>query len=559
MAGAPRHPYRVEMLIARPPRPHAGSDRRARWLAALVLAALAVSAVAVPAAAVNPASGTVTASPSPTASGSQAPSAAPSVAPSPPATPVPSAPAAPTPSASPVPSPASPSPSASAPPSPSAQPTPGAPTPTAGPTATPAPTAAPKVALPAAWPTTPTVLGTTIRFYGRGWGHGVGLNQYGARGRALDGQTAPQILAAYFRGTTLSTVSAQTPVRVLVLAGFTAPSSAPLVIRGQVTTWTIDGIAKVFPKDGLLKAWRTTATVDGVATTTWRLRVYAADGTTVLHSAVVSGQLWIRPTSGSTRLQLDSKPSTYDTYRGALRVILGAGSATVVNHVPLDTYLRGVVPVEMPPSWPAEALKAQAVAARSYTVRRLRPTTGSFDVYDDTRSQVYRGIEAESPVTNALLAATPGQILRYGTSVVNAFFHSTGGGATESNEYVFVSSSGAVGSPVAYLRGIADRRADGTAYDSAAPYYSWYTSALSRATLSAMFRADARTNVGDLLRLDLTKRGVSGRLYRVTLSGTGGTKTVSADVFRAVYNARRPLGTLPLRGNMFDTRPLPLP
>jgi hypothetical protein len=74
-----------------------------------------------------------------------------------------------------------------------------------------------------------------------------------------------------------------------------------------------------------------------------------------------------------------------------------------------------------------------------------------------------------------------------------------------------------------------------------------------------MFKADSRTNVGDLTRLGLTKRGVSGRLYRVTLYGSAGTKTVSADVFRSVYNAKRPSGTLPLRANLFDTKPLPAP
>ena len=71
-----------------------------------------------------------------------------------------------------------------------------------------------------------------------------------------------------------------------------------------------------------------------------------------------------------------------------------------------------------------------------------------------------------------------------------------------------------------------------------------------------MFKRDARTNVGDLTRLDLTKRGVSGRLYRVTLTGSTGSKTVSADVFRSVYNTYRPSGTLSLRSNLLDTKPI---
>jgi stage II sporulation protein D len=210
----------------------------------------------------------------------------------------------------------------------------------------------------------------------------------------------------------------------------------------------------------------------------------------------------------------------------------------------------------MPYSWPKEALRAQAMAARSYAYRRLHPTTGTWDVYDDSRSQVYRGVEAEKSVTNDVIDADPGAILKYGTTVVNAFFSSTGGGATESNEYAFTSSSGKIGTPVAYLRGIIDRSEDGVPWDAAAPYFAWTTSALTRAQLSTMFKGDSRTNVGDLVKLDLRKRGVSGRLYAVVLYGSTGTKTVSGDVFRSVYNARRPSGTLSLRSNLFDTRPI---
>jgi stage II sporulation protein D len=397
-----------------------------------------------------------------------------------------------------------------------------------------------------------------VTFYGRGYGHGVGLSQYGARGRALAGQTSAEILAAYFQGTTPATVNPARNVRVLLLKGFKATSTRPLTIYGRSGEWTIDGVAKRFPADAVLRVWRTTKVVNGVTVVKWRYRVLSSDLAVVLHSATASGSLVVRPAAVGTVLQLWSKPTIYDTFRGLLRVILRTGSANVVNHVPLDQYLRGVVPVEMPPSWPVAALEAQAVAARSYAVRRLHPSTGTFDLYDDTRSQVYRGMEAEKASTDAVIAASPGAILRSGSAVVNAFFHSTGGAATEDNEYAFVPSSGKVTSgPVSYLRGISDRAPDGTPYDAASPWYAWRTTTLTRAQVSAMFRTDSRTNVGDVLRLDLRKRGVSGRLYRVTLYGTTGTKTVSADVFRAVYNAARPQGAAMLRSNLFDVAPLP--
>jgi stage II sporulation protein D len=420
----------------------------------------------------------------------------------------------------------------------------------ADPSPTPAPT----------WPSTVTTLGTSVKFYGRGYGHGVGLNQHGARGRALAGQTAEEILAAYYAGTTLDATDPARAVRVLVLSGFPATATSPLTIYGRGGDWTLDGVDAVFPADARLRVWRTTTTVDGVTTTTWRLKVRAPDGVTELYAGTVTASFHVRPATPDTRLQLTSRTSSYDTYRGRLRIILKPTSVNVVNRLGLDDYLRGVVPCEMPASWPAEALRAQAIAARSYAVRRLHPDTGTFDVYDDTRSQVYRGVEAERAATNAAIDAAPGAILRYGSSVVNAFFHSTGGGATENNEYAFVPTSGAVTSgPIPYLRGIRDVAPDGTPYDAGATYYAWTTSTLTRAQLSAMFKTDPRTNVGDLTRLDLRRRGASGRLYRVTLYGSAGSKTVSANVFRSVYNAKRPSGTLPLRSNLFSTSRLPAP
>jgi SpoIID/LytB domain protein len=398
-----------------------------------------------------------------------------------------------------------------------------------------------------------TRLGSTVTFHGQGYGHGVGMNQYGAKGRAASGQTADQILAAYFRGATMSTVNPRKPVRVLVLASYAATSSTPLVVFGRGGRWSIDGTTTVFPRDARLKAWRT----DGG---TWRVRVTAPGSGDELHAASFTGRPHVRPVDPETFLQLYSRPSTYDTYRGTLRLVpTGRGPrVSVVNHLGLDEYIRGVAPVEMPVSWAREAVRAQVIAARSYAVKTLNPDTGTFDVYDDTRSQIYRGIEGERDVTDELVAAEPGAVIRYkGDKVIKAFFFSTGGGATEHNEYAFVGSGGTPGTKVAYLRGIVDRSPDGVPYDAEAPYFAWKTTPLSRETLSAMFARDARTDVGNLTRLDLRRRGVSGRLYQVVLIGSKGSKTVSADVFRAVYNARRPADTRVLRSNLFDTRPIP--
>jgi stage II sporulation protein D len=179
-------------------------------------------------------------------------------------------------------------------------------------------------------------------------------------------------------------------------------------------------------------------------------------------------------------------------------------------------------------------------------------------VSDDTSSQVYLGKEGEKGATDAVILATAGVVRRSGSAIANTLFHSTGGGATEHNENVFVSSTGAkVAGPVSYLRGRADRAPDGTPYDAGAPYETWKTKAYSRTQLSSWFAKDPRTNVGSLTALDLRDRGVSGRLISVTLIGSSGTKTVSGDVFRAVFNANRPAGDPSMRSTLVDTKPVP--
>jgi SpoIID/LytB domain protein len=390
-----------------------------------------------------------------------------------------------------------------------------------------------------------------LTFYGRGYGHGVGMSQYGARGRALAGQLAPQILAHYYAKTTLGVRSTSTTVRVLLLTGFAATATRPLVVVGLVGGWTVDGIATTFPANARLTLAPTAARA-----TTWTLKVSDAAGA-VLATKTVSGDVYVRPINTASVLQLVSKATTTNVYRGFFRIHLTT-SAVVLNHIAIDRYLRDVVPLEMPSSWPAEALKAQAIAARSYALYRVHPTTGLYDVYDDTRSQVYRGKRAETSAGNSAVSSTSGVVLLSGTSLVNALFHSADGGWTENNENVFVSSTGSiVAGAVSYLRGASDRAPDGSSYDKGSPYAAWKTATYDGAALSAMFATDPRTNVGTLSDLDLSHRGVSGRLISVTLTGELGSKTVSGDVFRAVFNAVKPAADPQLRDTLFDIAPIP--
>jgi stage II sporulation protein D len=436
-----------------------------------------------------------------------------------------------------------------------------APLPTASPTKapTPAPTVAPTAvptAAPAPLPPGAVALGDTVTFYGRGYGHGIGLSQYGAQGRAAAGQTAGAILAHYYQGTTLGTLTNQ-QTRVLVLESFAATASNPVQVYGRGGSWTIDGISKTFPADARL---RFTPATSGTATT-WKVTVTATDGST-LYDAASTSSIRVRPAAGTT-LQLWSKPSAYDRFRGVLRLIGktdASARVNVVNELLLESYLRGVVPAEVPATWPVEAVKAQAIAARSYAAYHLHPSTGTYDLYADTRSQMYQGYLVEQAASDSAVSATAGVVLRTPAGgIANALFHSTGGGATENNENVFTSSTGEVVlSGYSYLRGSSDRRPDGSPYDAASPYATWSTKTYTLAQVQAWFAADARTNVGTLVALKLSDRGVSGRLISVTLIGAdGSTKQVSSDIFRAVFNANRPSADRMMRSTLFDLAPIP--
>ncbi|MGZ8501662.1 MAG: SpoIID/LytB domain-containing protein, partial [Candidatus Limnocylindrales bacterium] len=195
----------------------------------------------------------------------------------------------------------------------------------------------------------------TIVFYGHGYGHGVGMSQYGARGRALAGQDAATILAHYYRGTTPGTTDPKRSVRILVLHGFKASATKPLQLFGRGGSWTIDGIAATFPRDAQLRV-RT-------AGTGFRVTVRDAAGSLLL-DRVTKPSLRVRAAKlAAARIQVWSKPGSFDRYRGVIRLRRTTSGIDAINETSLDLYLRGVVPAEMPASWPVEALRAQAIAA----------------------------------------------------------------------------------------------------------------------------------------------------------------------------------------------------
>ena len=210
-------------------------------------------------------------------------------------------------------------------------------------------------------------------------------------------------------------------------------------------------------------------------------------------------------------------------YRGALEVVATAserGSLNAVNAVPVDQYVKGVVANESPPSWPQAALRAQAVAARSFALAAGVDGNG-FDLYADTRSQVYGGIGSETAATNRAAGTTKGQVVTYGGEVAETFFSACSGGHTESVQNVFF------GPRIPYLTGVTDP------YDGACPLHSWKLR-FSGGQISARLGAYLD---GGLRRVVVTKRGVSPRIVRAKLVGTRGATTVRGDRLQTALGA----------------------
>ncbi|MGB2874541.1 MAG: SpoIID/LytB domain-containing protein [Gaiellaceae bacterium] len=326
---------------------------------------------------------------------------------------------------------------------------------------------------------------------GHGWGHGVGLAQYGAYGYALHGWTYQQIVGHYFPSTTLGQAPLKR-VRVLLV-----PRSKHVVISSP---------SPFVVRDGSGKAHKLPAGSQ-ILGPGLRLKLAAAKQPKALPAPLLFSP-------GSDPLTLGRR-----SYRGSLRVQSDGSALQVVNVVGLEQYLWGVVPSEMPDRWPAEALAAQAVAARSYALSHLHQ--GDFDLYPDTRSQVYGGIAAESPSATQAVKETAGQVVLYNGEVANTYFSSSSGGRTANVQDVWPSAK-----PTPYLVSVPDP------YDTLSPYHDWGPLRFGAAVLSKRLHSpgplmDFRASVSP-----------SGRVQTLTLVGTKGERTLSGAAVRTALGLR---------------------
>ncbi len=292
--------------------------------------------------------------------------------------------------------------------------------------------------------------GTLFLVRGHGYGHGVGMGQWGAQGYAQHSYTYEQILAAYYPGTTLGQTT-DTSIRVLLAKGkkkLTLSSQQPIDVEDG------DGV------DHTLPAGKTTIAPD---------LELAVDGGP---QQALTPPLTFSPAAGAT-LTLGRR------YRGQILVDVPDQKLRAINALPLEQYLYGVVPSEMPSSWLPAALDAQAVAARSYALANQN-AAGRFDVYADGRSQAYLGVAAETPAARRAVEETSGQVVLYDGEVADTLFSSSTGGRTQSAADAF----GAPGRP--YLVSVADP------YDTISPYHDWGPVPVTAKTLGHALGAKGR-------------------------------------------------------------------
>ena len=260
--------------------------------------------------------------------------------------------------------------------------------------------------------------GSLFLISGHGWGHGVGMGQWGAEGRAVDGETYDEILAAYYPGTVLSRTSVR-KLRVLLadgMAHLTVSSEQPITV------------------------------VDGTGAT----HTLPAGDTKLTTALPYPAPLTLSPARGAT-LALGA------AYRGKLVISLVSGKLRAINVVALQQYLDAVVPSEMPSNWKPDALEAQAVASRSYALAGRKPGA-SYDV--SVSGQSYAGVAAETPQGDAAVNATKGQVLTYGGKIATTVYSSSTGGRTQS-------ATDAWGGGAPYLVSVKDP------YDDVSPYHDW--------------------------------------------------------------------------------------
>jgi stage II sporulation protein D len=327
---------------------------------------------------------------------------------------------------------------------------------------------------------------------GHGWGHGVGMSQWGAYGYAKHGWDYKDILKHYYTGISFANVD-DSVIRVNLRSGLSAvrlSCAGEYTVQGSGAAWSIPG--------------------GTTATTTWSSLGYKVVAGSVRKT--FTGAPTFTPKSGALRLITATDLGDNGAYRGTIRVVHGGG-LMMINDVPLESYLRGVVPHEVSPDWPLEALKTQACAARAFGLGSRQPGK-SWDVYCDVRSQAYVGVGIEDSRTDAAVRDTAGVCPVYKGKPIVATYFSCSGGQTESVKYVW-------GGSYPYLQGVSDP------YDYYGSLHDWGPLRRTPAQIGGPLGA-----AGTVRAVYTLKRGDSPRIVKAAILGSKGTSFIDGGSLR---------------------------
>ncbi|MCB0995563.1 MAG: SpoIID/LytB domain-containing protein [Acidimicrobiales bacterium] len=375
------------------------------------------------------------------------------------------------------------------------------------------------LAIVPAQPGAAQTVGRSWVFTGGGWGHGVGVSQWGARAMAARGVTHPQILGHYYQGATVSSLTALDGIRVLL-----ADTSQPVVLTPTGALTFSVGAEQVASFTGAapIQVRRVAEGFELTSPAGENPQVVPGDAATVLRAS------W----AGLAPVRVSATNQRYRYGTLAIRWRNATAQRVVLEGLTMQQYLYGLA--EVPASWPAEALRTQVIAARTYAqevAARRRVSGEQFDLFATAQDQVYAGYEHDAAVGVQpwldAVDATADRFVSYGGAPIKAFYHASSGGYTENSEYVFVTA-------LPYLKGVADP--DDGVGNSLGSWQRTY----NEDQMAAWLGAATDTSVGTLRSIRvLGPTGVSGRLDKalIELSGTAGTKVVTGSRLNQVINA----------------------
>jgi SpoIID/LytB domain protein len=378
-------------------------------------------------------------------------------------------------------------------------------------------------ATPASADDTVTPADGKVVITGHGWGHGRGMSQYGAYGAAKKGLKVDEILAFYYTGTTLGTLPNST-LRVKI----SADTDGQLHFRPGAGLVVSDSAGKKvkLPTSKKYTKWRISRSGSK------RVLSYrnTAGKYVAYKNSLSATRAWSVKNTKTGTVRLAMPDGSTRSYPGKLTLNFSGSTAITVNYVTLETYLRSVVPAEMPASWGStasggfEAVKAQSVAARTYAVRTraLKPSGSPFDICDSSSCQVYKPVDVRNPISDAAIKATAGKVVLYQGQPALTEFSSSNGGWSASSSLPYLS-------------------AHEDPYDGVVKDQTW-TKTLTAASLQAAY-----PSIGTFVSIRVTKRtGVGpydglGRATEIVITGSAAEKKVTGADFKSTFSLRETL------------------